>query len=320
MGDRRRGYRRCGIGDPDGTGALDGTSDLGGTGGTDESGGSEKRDRPRHGGLEQSMRNEQKAERENRQRAGRRLPLGIAVLVLALSFTGCGNSIPLMDKVQEQAVSEYAALLLLKYDANSRSRLVDLALYPEEPETPPEAEQEAETGTEEQGMEPTADTPVTEAAPEEVIAGNIASMEAFYQLPEGMSFAFLGTQTCQSYLPEGETSDYFALDADAGKSLLILEYRLSNQSGAEQTVDLLGRGAVIRVTVNGEHTEFAQTTMLMNDLSTYKGTIPSGESVDLALIVELDQETAENVTSLSISLKKDGDEYAAPLLDEAFFN
>ncbi len=242
--------------------------------------------------------------------------VGLASLALVFGFTGCGNAIPDMSGEEEQQVSEYAALMLLKYDANNRSRLVDLALFPEEPEqTEPPAE-ETQPETEGQGMGPVADTPVTELPQEgtAVSEGTVGSEGEFFSLPEGVSLDFNGTQTCKSYPPEGETNGYLAVDAAEGESLLVLQYTLNNQSGTDQTVDLLGQKAVIRVTINGELTEFAQTTMLENDLATYSGTIGAGQSKELVLIVEIDQETADNISSVSINLKNDANTYSAPLL------
>ena len=37
----------------------------------------------------------------------------------------CGNEIPDLTEEESQRIGEYAAVTLLKYDANNRSRLVD---------------------------------------------------------------------------------------------------------------------------------------------------------------------------------------------------
>ena len=45
---------------------------------------------------------------------------------VTLGMTACGNAIPDMTEAQMQAISEYAAITLLKYDVDHKSRLVDL--------------------------------------------------------------------------------------------------------------------------------------------------------------------------------------------------
>lgn len=260
------------------------------------------------------MKRDQRETKRENSRLGKHACAVLASLAVALFLTGCGSVIPIMNSAEEQAVSEYAALLLLKYDAHNRSRLVDLSLIKEESEKLPDETEEPDISGEEQGMGPVADTPVVElpGGDASTSTGTVRSMEEFFHLPEGMSFAFQGTQIGQSYLPEGEDNRYFTMDADTGKSMLILKYTLNNQSGADQTVDLFG--PVIRVTVNGDYTEFVQMTMLTNDLSTYSGTIRSGESQELVLVVEIDQAVAENISTISLNLKKDENVYTTSLL------
>lgn len=50
---------------------------------------------------------------------------GALLCTMMLSMTACGNEIPNLTEEESQRVGEYAAVTLLKYDANNRSRLVD---------------------------------------------------------------------------------------------------------------------------------------------------------------------------------------------------
>ena len=55
----------------------------------------------------------------------KRIVCGALLCVMALGMTACGNEIPDLTEAESQRVGEYAAVTLLKYDANNRSRLVD---------------------------------------------------------------------------------------------------------------------------------------------------------------------------------------------------
>ena len=71
----------------------------------------------------------------------------IAVCCMAsalMAVSGCGNAIPDMSEEQGAIVAEYAAGLLLKYDKNYTTRLVE-----EEAAASEEPEEEAEEKTEE---------------------------------------------------------------------------------------------------------------------------------------------------------------------------
>ena len=104
-----------------------------------------------------------------------KLCLGIACILLAGSvLTGCGDKIVPLTQDQEQLVGEYAAVMMLKYDAKHRSRLVDLANYPEvavedilkpeEPEEPaPKPQKEEEQENPSGGSNDAAETPQSRA-------------------------------------------------------------------------------------------------------------------------------------------------------------
>ena len=56
--------------------------------------------------------------------------------------------------------------------------------------------------------------------------------------------------------------------------------------------------------VNGEEKN-ALTTLLLNDLAYYQGTLAPGENVELVLICEIPAEQAEVITSLALTMKND---------------
>ena len=51
----------------------------------------------------------------------KRIVCGALLCVMALGMTACGNEIPDLTEAESQRVGEYAAVTLLKYDANHRS-------------------------------------------------------------------------------------------------------------------------------------------------------------------------------------------------------
>lgn len=71
---------------------------------------------------------------------------GALLCAMMLSMTACGNEIPDLTEEESQRVGEYAAVTLLKYDANNRSRLVDpeMVIAKLEKEAAKEASQEEE--------------------------------------------------------------------------------------------------------------------------------------------------------------------------------
>ena len=225
--------------------------------------------------------------------------LPAAFLILAL--TGCAeNQIPDLTADQEKAVGEYVALTLMRYDAGHRSRLMDLSLYQDELTQPATPEPQ-----EPSGMRPVDDTPVTDNSGPGAGTGQQPaiqySMEQVIGLPEGIRIVFMGEKFCDYYPDEGEL--FFSVNATPGKKLMVLSFAVSNTSEQDQTLDLLMSDVQYRVTLNGDYTRRTYSTSLENDLTTYMNTIPAGGAAEAVLIIEVSQEMADSVESISLSVK-----------------
>lgn len=228
--------------------------------------------------------------------------------VLCLGLTACGeNAIPEMTEDELQAVGEYAATVLMKYDADHRSRLVELSLPEEEASVPAVSAAPAQTG-EQGGMRPTDDTPVENRAEVQ----NSYSMEEVMGLAAGMTVSFAGQEFCEQYPYEGDNT-YFAVAASEGRKLLVLKFELKNTGGQDTPVDILTSECVFQVTVNGDYTRRALTTMLLNDMSTYVGTVGAGESQEVVLVIETEEERTEELSSVVLNLKNESKTYTIQL-------
>lgn len=227
--------------------------------------------------------------------------------MLILGLAGCGeNQIPELTDDQMQLMGEFTAVTLMRYDANHRSRLVDysLLLGANEPEIEPEPLETQKPA----GMDPVDDTPVIG---ENNQAGASASVEETLNLPSGINVTYVGHALYDSY-PEGEEA--FIISAAEGKKLLVLSFSVSNTSDQDQFVDLLHIKPEFRITVNGNYTRRALMTLLENDLSTYVGTVTADQSTTVVLVIEMDGETAGNITSITLNLKNDSNSCTIPLI------
>lgn len=238
---------------------------------------------------------------------------GALLCTMMLSMTACGNEIPDLTEEESQRVGEYAAVTLLKYDANNRSRLVDpevviARLEKEAAKDAAKAEQDA-AKAEEAGS--TGTTEVTMPTAQEDIT---ASMEDFFGLPEGVSITYEDYMVADSYPEDGSADEYFALDASDGKKLLVLRFSLTNGTEQEQTIDLLNTNSRYIITVNDSTRANALTTMLPNDMSTYAETLEPGQTQELVLLLEVNEDVADAVQAIALHLKNASNEYTIQLL------
>ncbi len=243
----------------------------------------------------------------------------VALLAITMGLSACGSDYPQLSEEETRLVGEYAAMLLLKYDANQRSRLVDISAVDEADRLAAEKALEEQAASDKQqeqddqtsGMKPTDDTTVIDKTQDDKRddIGSVAELAQLLELQEGITFSYEGSYVTDSYSESEEMDGYFALQAPEGKALLVLEFEMKNESSNAQSADVLSKRIAFRVKVNDNYTRTALVTMLMNDLSTYAGTIAAGESQNLVLIVEVDETMASNIESIQLSLKNDSNSY-----------
>ncbi len=219
--------------------------------------------------------------------------LGVA-LAGVLLLTGCGSTLPEMTAEQEDKIVEYAAGLIMRHTNDYESRLVDLSLYA----NPMEEDKDAEPEKEETGkMDEVADTEIVD-----VIEEGTMTLEQVL-LPEGMELTYVGCRVTDSY-PDGAGSDpFFALDATEGKKLLVMQFVIKNNSGQEAEIDIFSQLPKSTLLINGTETVGILSTMLLDDLSTFIGSITDGGDVALVLIAETDCQTTEEVSTLKLTVK-----------------
>lgn len=221
-----------------------------------------------------------------------------ALLLAALPFAGCGSRLPNLNDGQMDQVAEYAANLLIKYDSNNRMRLMsEEEMQKEEekraawdvpyPSAEPTESPEDPKGSENQGSEEKPDVPPVQ----------YGALEDLFELPSGVGIQYTGYFTSERY-----PDDLTGFDASAGMEILALQFVLQNDTDATQNIDLLNQDITYRITVNGSNTSSQMLTMLDNDLATYQGKIPSGDSLELVLLTEIEEGT--EVNSLTMRGKK----------------
>ncbi len=242
-----------------------------------------------------------------------RFLLGAACLACTAVLTGCTDAMPDLTESETQLIGEYAGVVMLKYDAHHRSRLVDLSDYvfevpveevwtetveePEEPETPEMGE---------------GALVVDQTEPEEAVLPTV-SMEEFLLLPEGMTVAYSGMTLCLDYPEQVEPGDFFALHATEGKQFLVLGFSVYNGTGMNQMVNFLDDGITFKAILNGSTTKTALVTLLGNDMSTYFDEVPADSAVDMVLIFELTDDVANSLQNVTLNLKSESDVYTIDL-------
>lgn len=226
----------------------------------------------------------------------RGISCGVAALCMVL-LTGCGAALPPMTEAQQDAIAEYAAALVMRHTRDYSSRLVDLSLYEEKE---PEETEEPESG----GMDETADTPVIDNTGNNDNSGDAMAYQSIDSLlvPEGVLINYTGSALLDSY-PDSSSDEapYFALDAATGKKLLVMTFSLQNTTGEEKNLDVNAIAPRCVVRINDTERTHVISTMLLDDLSTFEGSLAAGEEIPLVLLAEVD-DTLETIEKLELTV------------------
>lgn len=224
----------------------------------------------------------------------------IILALISLNLSAC-SIIPTLELTDEETdiIAEYASDLLLKHDTLHRSGLVEVT---EESEVIEEAVSE-DTSEEEIAEESVEEVNIETSAFAEVSGGTGGSISSALGF-NGISVNYSGMDICDTY-PDGDSQDLvFSMNASTGNKLLILHFAVVNETGEEVEANLFDSSARFRLTVNGDELG-QQQTILDNDLSQMYANMAPGSILDEVLVFEAPAEIAENISSLSLSVRSD---------------
>ena len=234
----------------------------------------------------------------------------LSLLITGTFLMGCGqNEMAELSEEQQTQVAEYAAGLLLKYASNYHSRLVDseeelIALadkraHKEELQAKANAMKQQEAQKEQ-----TVESSNAQGAGVVDMSGDSAANVTMGNVLDTVSvtITYNGYELLDSYPEESEDDYVFAMDATQGNKLLVMHFTMTNITTESTEVDIASTGCRFLCKVNGESYHNVLTTMLLNDLAVYKGTVDAGTSQDVVLVLEVPEDT--QIQSLELLMKK----------------
>lgn len=229
--------------------------------------------------------------------------VGVLVGIAGMGLMGCGSTIPEMTKEQQELVVEYAAGEVLKFDKNHTFKLTDLEEAEEEAKeeqataeaVPAEnGEDEEDAPDKQEGILPD-DVTVIDKEQENV------SIEQFLGLDD-IQITYTGFEVADSYPSDSDEEVYFYMDATQNRKLLVLKFDLKNTSAGEKDVDLAASQVRYKIIVDGLALN-ALTTLLLNDMAYFQGTLAAGESAEVVVVGEVALEQADQVEALELVMK-----------------
>lgn len=123
---------------------------------------------------------------------------------------------------------------------------------------------------------------------------------------QDVSLTYSGYEVDEFY-PKNGNEIYFVMNATPGNNLLVVKFTLRNLLNEEQDIQIQPGTVRVKIIMNGEEKN-ALTTMLLNDLATYQGTLGPNEETELVVVGEYPVEDLQVIDSLSVKLKNESGE------------
>lgn len=219
----------------------------------------------------------------------------LTVLLLAGMLMGCIGVKELTEE-EEARVSEYAATLLLKYDANYNNLLWETEeekKEEEEAEEPPAKEEEEKPEETVSGPAVTGGNPAVGPVIENKPLAEVFGLQ-------GIDIQYVGCEFVKSFPEEGKHG--YMIQAEEGRKLLIVKLQVKNNTPAAIPVDILSGVPSFRIRFNEEEV-IAKMTIILEDLSTMIEDVPAGATVEKVLVGEVPEDFSEQISALSITTR-----------------
>ena len=220
---------------------------------------------------------------------------GIVLLLLgSLMLSGCGMQEAPYDLTEEeqQLIVSYSAHVVSKFNACQKDGLTYISesdepvLESTEMEVVPETETEQEETTEivnSEVEEVVQNTEVEEPVEETTFDSVFADT--------GLTFTYLGNEVTASYMED----DTYSVNAGLGKSLLVVKLKVENLTEEAITIDNMTSGDVYSakyVMESGKlYNAKSVMTLLINDFTTYEGTVEPQNAVEMVIVFEIPADT-----------------------------
>lgn len=220
--------------------------------------------------------------------------VSILLCGVMLSTAGCGTKPYDLSSEEQEKVAAYAAHVVTRYNDRQDEGLIRIQQEDVSEETADSKEPQAETKDKQENTEDNTKNVTSDA---EKPKAETVSLRQALKLEDGLDASFENYDVTDSYVE----SDYFAMNATAGKTFLAVHINLK-ATGGDVECDMLAKNLKYRVVINGDKTVAAQTSILLNDLGTYQGTIAGGSAQECVLLFETEKQNVENITSLQLKV------------------
>lgn len=248
---------------------------------------------------------------------------GIWGIVLAAGLlSGCNSDIPDLTEEESALITEYATNLLVKHSELSDRNLlsaseleVGILEEAEEKERQLKADEIAEAylNKDMEKIEELEGESQDRDSTSSDVSGAIPSqtVSEFFET-DGFAIDYSSYEICDSYPENGGEDIFMAMDATAGHKLCVVKFNVQNMTSSDQELDMFSKQGRFTLRTGDGKTIQAQSTMLLDDLSSFRGMVTAGGNQQMVLVFEVAGDTTQ-MDSMELVMRNDAGENVVTL-------
>lgn len=232
---------------------------------------------------------------------------GLLLILGCLMLSGCGmQEAPYeLSEADKQLVVSYSAHVVSKFNTYQKDGLTYVPELKEELES--EVPEQTPIEQEQNQTEANGNTTGTSNGLSEEPTGAVATFD-FVFAETGLKFTYLGSEITDTYMADNT----YAVNAGYQKTLLVLKMNVENPTEMPVTLDNLAAGNTFSVNYvmesGSKYNAKSVMTLLLNDFTTFEGTIESLSAMEMVIVFEIPKETSV-VENMTVTIIKNGTNY-----------
>lgn len=221
--------------------------------------------------------------------------LAMGLVAISLMLSGCGTPLFELTADEEELIVKYAAQFVAKHNIYQKDGISGVNLEVWEEET--EENNNSETQNPDDTQLPSGGG---DSNPDDSDK-DVTTMAAAIGLADGLTITYAGN-SITDYVKEGAG---YSVDAGEGFTFYVMKFNLKNTTEQDMEVDNVSSHPTFKLT-SGSIVTKSSVSFLSADLSTYKGTIKAGETVELMLLFKVNAGDAEKISNPTLQITMDG--------------
>ncbi|MGN0241312.1 MAG: DUF4352 domain-containing protein [Candidatus Weimeria sp.] len=212
--------------------------------------------------------------------------LTTTILGISVMLSGCAFQVTELKEEDQDKVAAYCAQIVSKYNESPDK---GLAVLPDEKQQ--QTDSSAEVTSSDGSTDQAADTQSAETTSD---AGTVETKTFTEAIGiKGVSVLFRDARTAGGY----SSSDVYDLSPDKGNELLVVRLKLKNNTSKSVRIDMTSSNLKFQATY-GDDTVDADLTLLLNDMTTYQGTLKAKKSRNMVMLFQFPKGTIKDTSKV----------------------